>query len=127
PYLPQLVTLPQKPGFPEYTRPGQFAARLDVEYDPTYVLGNLDAPMQFAAPTLSLQGNVSVERLTSRRYLLSTLDETMRRVERRISTFGRQQQRAFTLLGGEQSKAAFDISEEPERIRERYAKTLNGT
>src|SRR4051812_9595115 len=26
PYLPQLVSLPQKPGAPRYTRPGQFAA-----------------------------------------------------------------------------------------------------
>src|SRR5439155_7742247 len=32
PYLPSLITLPQKPGFPEYTRPGQFAARLGLEY-----------------------------------------------------------------------------------------------
>src|SRR5947209_9207193 len=47
PYLPSLVTLPQKPGAPEYTRPGQFAARLGLDYDPVYVLGNLDKPTQF--------------------------------------------------------------------------------
>ena len=40
PYLPSLITLPQKPGFAEYTRPGQFAARLGLEYDPVYVLGS---------------------------------------------------------------------------------------
>ena len=28
PYLPSLIALPHKPGFPRYTRPGQFAARL---------------------------------------------------------------------------------------------------
>src|SRR5438477_5056225 len=33
PYLPQIVSLPQKPGFPSYTRPGQFAARLGLEHD----------------------------------------------------------------------------------------------
>src|SRR5437764_13029983 len=40
PSLPQIVALPQKPGFPSYTRPGQFAARLGMEHDAAYVLGS---------------------------------------------------------------------------------------
>src|SRR5437588_7726833 len=28
PYLPSLISIPEKPGFPTYTRPGQFAALL---------------------------------------------------------------------------------------------------
>src|SRR5438477_1124093 len=32
PYLPSLITLPQKPGAPQYTRPGQFSAKLGIEY-----------------------------------------------------------------------------------------------
>src|SRR5579872_1277612 len=59
PYLPSLLTLPQKPGAPRYTRPGQFAARLGAEYDPVYLLGSLDRPDRFSAPVLTLEGDVS--------------------------------------------------------------------
>ena len=34
PDLPNVVTLPHKPSKAPYTRPGQFAAKLGVEYDP---------------------------------------------------------------------------------------------
>src|SRR5262245_26138209 len=70
PYLPQLVTLPEKTGFPEYTRPGQLAARLGMEYDPVYVLGKFERPMDFVVPELTLQGDVDVRRLGARRALL---------------------------------------------------------
>jgi hypothetical protein len=55
PYLPSLITLPQKPGFPEYTQPGQFAARLGWEHDASYVLGKLERPLEFGSPTPALQ------------------------------------------------------------------------
>ncbi len=63
PYLPQLITLPQKPGAPQFTRPGQFAARLGLQYDPVYVHGAREKPLDFALPALSVQGDVTVERL----------------------------------------------------------------
>jgi hypothetical protein len=128
PYLPQLVTLPQKPGFPEYTRPGQFAARLGLEFDPVYVLGKLDRPTEFAVPTLTLQGDVDPQRLGSRRYLLRAIDESFRRLDQTParSDYGRQQEKAFTLLGAPQAKTAFDVTREPPAIRDRYGNTLNG-
>src|SRR5215472_8990085 len=78
PYLPSLVSLPQKPGFPEYTRPGQFAARLGLDYDPVYILGRLDRPLDFVVPVLTLQGDVGPRRLQARRRLLRTLDASVR-------------------------------------------------
>jgi hypothetical protein len=125
PYLPALLTLPQKPGFPEYTRPGQFAARLGIAYDPVYVLGKLDKPMEFATPTLTLEGEVSAQRLQSRRHLLHEIDDSLRTLERQTVPYSSQQQRAFSLLGGPRARAAFDISQEPSVVRERYGKTLN--
>jgi hypothetical protein len=128
PYLPSLISLPQKPGFPEYTRPGQFAARLGLEYDASYVYGNRDKPLEFVTPTLTLQGDVDAARLQSRRHLLATLDAAERAAERHgsLRTYNRLQEKAFSLLAKMQTKGAFDISKEPPALRDRYGQTVNG-
>jgi hypothetical protein len=127
PYLPQLVTLPEKTGFPEFTRPGQFAARLGLEYDPMYVYGKFDQPMDFVLPQLTLEGDMDGQRLQSRRHLLQAVDATTRNVEQtaQIGHYSRQQQRAFAMLGSPQVRAAFDLSKEPQALRDRYGKSLN--
>ncbi len=127
PYLPQLITLPQKPGAPEYTRPGQFSARLGVQHDPVYVLGTLQKPQEYATPALSLEGNVSASRLGSRKELLGEVDRACRTFE--TSTLSHEytthQQRAFSLLSSSASKQAFDLSKESPALRERYGKSTN--
>ena len=97
--LPSLVALPQKPGAPLYTRPGQFAARLGPEFDPVYVLGEHDKPADFAVPALSLGGDLTASRMADRRGLLAAIDGAARRHEAvtPTSTAG-QQRRAFSLL-----------------------------
>jgi uncharacterized protein (DUF1501 family) len=127
PYLPSLISLPEKPGFPEYTRPGQFAARLGAEYDASYVLGELDRPTDFVATSLTLQGDVSPERLQSRRHLLGALDAAVRGAESdpAARTYGRQQEKAFSLLTSARTKTAFDLSREPIALRERYGRSVN--
>src|SRR5204863_5900397 len=67
PHLPSAITLPNKEGAPEYTRPGQFAARLGLEYDPLFVDGSRESPLEFAVPALKLQGDMTVERLLAKR------------------------------------------------------------
>jgi hypothetical protein len=128
PYLPSLISLPQKPGFPEYTRPGQFAARLGLEYDASYVLGNLQCPLEFVVPSLTLQGDVDPARLQSRRHLLDTLDGAARSVEEHgpTRTYSRLQEKAFALLASSQTKGAFDVTKEPPTVRDRYGQTVNG-
>jgi hypothetical protein len=127
PYLPSLVSLPQKPGFPEYTRPGQFAARLGVEYDAAYVLGNLDKPTEFVAPALTLEGDVDAARLRSRRELLKALDAAARGADETAATrtLGRQQEKAFSLLNAAKTRGAFDLSQEPPAVRDRYGASVN--
>jgi hypothetical protein len=128
PYLPQLVGLPEKTGAPEYTRPGQFAARLGLEYDPVYVLGQFERPLDFVVPALALQGDVDGRRLQARRGLLRAVDEAARPLERAAGAgqYSEQQERAFTLLASARVKAAFDLGREPAAVRERYGQTLNG-
>src|SRR5262249_39480394 len=129
PYLPQLITLPEKTGFPEFTRPGQFAARLGLEYDPMYVLGQFERPLDFVVPALTLQGDVDAGRLGSRRNLLQVIDASAPSVEETAQNphFSPQQEKAVSELKSPQIKAAFDISKEPPSVRDRYGKTLNAT
>lgn len=128
PHLPQLVTLPQKPGAPEYTRPGQFAARLGPEFDPVYVLGQRERPLEFTVPALTLEGEVSAQRLLSRRSLLGTIDLARRDLDRFAGRngFSTQQEKAFSLLGAPESKIAFDVTRETLATRARYGETVNG-
>jgi len=127
PYLPPAITLPQMPGAPQFTRPGQFAARIGVEHDPLYIQGNQDKPLEFSMPALSLQGDVSVGRLLSRQGLLESLDESVRELEasRELETYSTHQEKVFSLLGSAQTTTAFDLNQEPLELREKYGPTVN--
>lgn len=128
PSLPQVVTLPHKPSRPPYTRPGQFAARLGVVHDPFYIKGNVAKPLEFHAPTLSLQGGLTKGRIDSRRALLQSLDQARRAFDNDVPVcdLTRQQEKAFGLLASASATDAFDISKEPQSLRERYGQTING-
>jgi hypothetical protein len=128
PSLPSAITLPQKEGAPEYTRPGQFSARLGIEYDPFFIDGSREKPLQFTVPALQLSGDVTAQRLLDRRSLLATLNAAERRVDDTGHTvnYGKHQQKAFSLLTSSATKAAFDLSAEPAEVRERYGNGITG-
>ncbi|HUY90613.1 MAG TPA: DUF1501 domain-containing protein [Pirellulales bacterium] len=127
--LPNAVTLPHMPSKRPYTRPGQFAAKLGVAHDPLYVQGSVDNPLKFEAPALVLQGDVTNARLQSRQSLLGAVNDARRQFDREAADGGwsRLQQRAVSLLGSAQTTAAFNVASEPEKLRERYGATINGT
>jgi hypothetical protein len=129
PHLPSAITLPHKEGAPEYTRPGQFAARLGIEYDPVFVDGTRERPLDFAVPALSLSGDIPADRLNDRRSLLNTLDGAHRFAESSAANrdYTTYQRKAFTLLGSRQTKAAFDLGAESDKVRECYGKGINST
>lgn len=127
-HLPSLITLPHKPSAAPYTRPGQFAGRLGLEYDPLFVDGSLDSPLKFQVPALVLSGTNSPDRLGQRRALLGTIDGARREFEQLATTqtWSRQQERAFSLLLSAQTTSAFDVAREPVELRKRYGETVNG-
>ena len=129
PKLPSVISLPHKPSKLPFTRPGQFAGKLGLEHDPFYLSGNFDEPLNFSAPTLTLSGDVSLERLQSRRELLGSVDAARRELdhEAQVQNYARQQERAFAFLSSSGTTGAFDIASEPAAVRERYGNTINGT
>lgn len=128
PSLPQVVTLPHKPSRPPYTRPGQFAARLGVEYDPLYLNADPKNQSRFMAPALVLDERLTRERMNNRRSLLTTIDDARRQFENdpNVDRMNRQHRKAFELLTSARTTGAFDMEKEPRSIRESYGNTING-
>ncbi len=127
-FLPNAITLPHKPSKAPYTRPGQFAARLGVEHDALYLLGNVEQPLTFQAPALILEGELTADRLTRRRALLRDIDAAHRTFENSATarTWQQHQDRAISLLMSSHTTRAFDVGDEPESVRRRYGETVNG-
>ncbi len=129
PKLPPVITLPHKPDKAPYTRPGQFAGRLGMEYDPFFLNGRFEEPLNFSAPTLTMEAGVSRGRMDGRRELLNALNAARHDLdhEAAVLNYVRQQEKAFALLSSSGTAGAFDIASEPLAVRERYGKTINGT
>lgn len=127
PHLPNAITLPHKEGAPEFTRPGQFAARLGIAYDPMFVEGTRERPLEFTVPALSLRGDVTADRMLARRHLLRTVDEARRQADRELALrdYTTHQHRAFALLTSPATQTAFDLSREPQAVRDRYGPGIN--
>jgi hypothetical protein len=126
-FLPNAISLPHMPSRKPYTRPGQFGAKLGVQYDPMYLLGDRKTPTKFTAPSLELQAGIDPSRLETRRNLLTTLDDARRDFETFASTktWNQQTARAMSLLASSSTASAFDISNEPEAVRKRYGDSVN--
>ena len=126
--LPNAITLPHMPSRKPYTRPGQFAARIGVEYDPLYIDGNPEKPLQFTVPSLTLQGDINADRISSRNGLLGTLDASRKQFEQYAATkvWKKQQARALELLLSAGTTNAFSLDGESEATIDRYGRNING-
>ncbi|MBM3877007.1 MAG: DUF1501 domain-containing protein [Verrucomicrobia bacterium] len=126
--LPQVITLPFKPSRAPYTRPGQFAGRIGMEFDPFFVTGNREQPLSFIAPTLTLDASMTAARMKDRRSLLDAVNTARRELdhEAMVKNYVRQQEKAFALLSSTATAGAFDLAAEKPATIERYGKTING-
>lgn len=79
-------------------------------------------------PSSALQSGVTVDRLNTRRSLLSQIDDRRREVESSgvLENYDRAQQRAFDVLTSSKLRSCFDLSREDPALVERYGKTLFG-
>ena len=126
--LPNAIALPHMPSRKPYTRPGQFAARLGLQYDPLYLQGSRENPLKFSAPALELQAGTDPARVSSRAQLLTAIDgaRTAFEEDRKAVKFSQQQERAFSMLSSAGTAEAFDVTSEPAHVRQRYGETVNG-
>ncbi len=128
--LPPFVSMRPKlpndvPRFVEESQ-GQFAGWLGPLHDPMTIDAD-PSRADYKIGELTLQPELSVRRLESRRGLLDQLD---RRLATSAGAFAAQDlnnQRAFDLLTAATSqRGAFNLEEEPLRVRERYGLNPHG-
>jgi hypothetical protein len=127
--MPGVITLPHKPSKAPYTRPGQFAGRLGLEFDPFFLNGSFERPLEFSSPTLSFSEGVSPERIQDRKSILEAVSAMRRELDHdaAVRNYTHQQQRAFALLSAGGTAGAFDIKQESAKTLERYGPSINAT
>ncbi|MGB1706791.1 MAG: DUF1501 domain-containing protein [Rubripirellula sp.] len=125
--LPGAISLPHMPSRKPYTRPGQFAAKLGVEFDPLYVDGSVDDPLVFQAPSLMVSGDVTREQFLSKQQLFKTLDKARAEFDSspQVRIWKQHQERTMNLLLASETTNVFDLEKEPVSVRERYGKSVN--
>jgi uncharacterized protein (DUF1501 family) len=100
---------------------------LGAAYDP-FVLGADPSDAEYRVESVILPQEVDARRFESRQTLLQRLDHQQRIVERggAVESMHTLYQRAFNMLTAPASKEAFDLSREPQRVRDRYGRHLQG-
>src|SRR5438552_6691132 len=142
--LPGAVCMPCYPGLGQgIRRPGPYGGWLGSQYDPLFtvcaptflrqpkrphydpvpVIGD---PL---VPSLNSDPAMTTARLGERRALVQQLDQCFKAAEasRAIHRPDQFQQRAFALLASSKTREAFDLSQEPDRVRDRYGRCLSGS
>jgi Protein of unknown function (DUF1501) len=143
--LPPYVVLPAHPGYSQgLRRAGPYGGYLGSAYDPVFSAcdpkfhGTLDNQQDFYNADLTPMGDprmpdlsrgLTIDALDRRRSLLRQLDDNARKLHQTAaaSRLSRQQAKAFDLLLSTRAKAAFDVTREHARLRERYGRDLFGS
>lgn len=107
--------------------PGQGASFLGKKHDPLLILRDPNAA-DFKLPELSLPQGISLDRLNDRRGLLDQLDKQVGLVEKLPAARGLEayHERAFSILSSPRVKQAFDLTQEPAKVRDDYGRTMFG-
>ncbi len=124
--VPAAVSLPDPVSDGPYTTPGQNGGFLGAHYAPFAIYGD---PSDEGFVVEGLESAPGLEdRLTGRRGLLRTVNEQLGRLgdTRPARELDQYQRRAFTLLTSAETRRAFDIGQEPERVRDRYGRHKYG-
>lgn len=124
--------LPTSVSYPHVIRdgsvtPGQHASFLGKAHDPFLVTQDPNSP-NFALPELSLPTGISVERLQARRELQKIVDQQSRLLEHSATARGLDAyyDKALAMLQSPRLRDAFNLSAEPDAMREAYGRTTYG-
>jgi len=107
--------------------PGQHASFLGKAHDP-FLFTNDPNSKNFALPELSLPTNIDPKRLASRRQLQQLVDQQSRLLDYSASARGLDAyyERALGMLNSPKMRNAFDLTQEPDKIRDTYGRHTYG-
>ena len=130
--LPGRGGMPSFVAYPHVIRdgsitPGQHASFLGKRHDPLLFRADPNDD-SFQLPELSLPQGVTAERLNHRRELLQFVDRQTRLIDRSAAASGldRFYEKAMTLVTSPRVRQAFDLGQEPTRLRDAYGRTTYG-
>lgn len=126
--LPAFAVLPELMGAGGGNLPnGQAGGFLGKAYDP-FVLNADPSKPDFVVPDLLPPKNIGEARIDRRKRLRETVDQTLSSFERSedAKLLDEGFQSAFRLITSPQAREAFDLTKEPQAIRERYGMTRFG-
>ncbi|MCH8830299.1 MAG: DUF1501 domain-containing protein [Planctomycetes bacterium] len=111
---------------PNNIAPGQFGGLLGRRYD-ALTVGDVTAG-PIVIPGLTARGGLTQVRLKRRRSLLQSIDDQRRHFDgnRKIADMEDIYNQAFRMLDDPQARRAFDLSQEPSRLRDRYGRNRSG-
>jgi hypothetical protein len=107
--------------------PAQHASFLGKLHDPLLFTEDPNSP-NFKLPELSLPAGISYERLQQRRELQKIVDAQTRLLDHASMARGLDAyyEKAMAMLHSTKLREAFNLSAEPENVRERYGRTTYG-
>lgn len=140
--IPRYVIMPAYPGYSQsLRRSGPYGGYLGAQYDPLFTIWDKKFAGKGAfyqpttpvgvplLPSLDSLPDVTADRLDRRQTLLAQLDRNVAQVEasRAVEGMSHFQQQVFSLLTSTKTRAAFDVSHEPDRIHDLYGRNLWGS
>ncbi len=107
--------------------PGQHASFLGKKHDPLLVLQDPNAA-SFALPELSLPEGIPIERMQARRELQKLVDRQARLMEFSAQARGLDgyYDKAMGMLQSPKLRDAFNLSAEPDKVRDSYGRSTYG-
>ena len=120
--LPAHAILPEPMGSTGGSLPhGQDAGFLGKAYDP-FVLNADPSKKDFEVPDLLPPAEIGEARLNRRRRLRDVVEDTVKEFENseNADLLGSNFEAAFRLMTSPEAREAFDLSKEPEKVRQRY-------
>jgi hypothetical protein len=126
---------PNRPGLPPYAAVPNLRGGTDNFFHYAAYLGRGFNPFntesdpntkEYRVRNLALPGDMPLARLEDRRSLRDALDSQARMSDSRSALLEPHTERAFSLLTGKQAAEAFDISAEPDSLRDRYGRHTFG-
>ena len=111
---------------PDLPSPGQYGGFLGRTFEPLTVGDVTDPSMLLAG--LDPLPELPLVRQTARTTLLDAIDQTRRQLEpdRPALMMSELYRQAHTLLSSPKCRLAFDLSQEPDRVRDRYGRFRSG-
>ncbi|TWT91519.1 DUF1501 domain-containing protein [Stieleria varia] len=129
---PSTNGMPTSVAYPHVIRdgsivPAQHASFLGKRHDPLLFLEDPN-DANFRLPELSLPQGLSIDRLHRRREMQRLVDQQSRLLEYSAEArgFDDYYDRAISMLTSDRVRNAFDLSSEPDSVRDRYGRTSYG-